>query len=100
SAAHQLCRSAQKDLSFPTHPLHSARGMYLYGRLRLPARYRSYGRGARARSRGLSLSHAALKEARFEGGAVFYFYELDVDAVFEVMMAAYLGCFGLPAGKK
>src|SRR6266850_5429449 len=93
-------RAAQKDVRLPAHYLPSSRGHYFDRRLRFTRANSSHRRGARSCSRGARFPYPALKESSLDNRFASWFYQLNVDAVLEVVMAPHLGRFRLPAGSK
>src|SRR6266850_6406897 len=93
-------RAAQKDIRFPAHYLPSSRGHYFDRRLRFTRADGSHRRGARSCSRGARFPYPALKEPRFDDRFASWLYQLNVDAMLEVVMAPHLGRFCLPPGGK
>src|SRR5438876_4696888 len=100
SPADELRRTIEEDFFVPAYGLDAAGRAHFHRRFR-PSRGNGGNCGrARSRTRRQGLAYSALKDAGFDQMPAHHPHQLDIDAVLEIVMAADLRGFGLPAGRE
>ncbi len=96
SAADELRRTPQKNLSLPTNDLRTASGIHSHWGFRAASRNRGHRRSAGPGSRRLRLAYAPLEKAHRYLILITIHYNLNVNPLLEAWMPANFRCQHLP----